>query len=163
MTNLDIFITLFILFWTLYGFFRGFISELVSIICWLSAIYFSANYFSLPADFIDEYINSPQISNILAFLLIFISAFIVSAILGFIFSKFISVVGLGSMNKILGLIFGFLKGMVFMLIIVYLLNLTDFRSNNIFEESKYLSFFDAIISEYFTSSESFFDDINLKI
>tara|TARA_Y100000817_G_C16710110_1_gene478857 strand:+ start:101 stop:592 length:492 start_codon:yes stop_codon:yes gene_type:complete len=163
MSNLDIIITLFITFWSLYGFFRGFVSELISIICWSSAIYFSSNYFYLPANFIDEYINSEQISSVLAFLVIFISTFIISAILGFIFSKFINVVGLGSFNKFLGLFFGFLKGMVFMLIIIYILNLTEFRENIIFQESKYLSLFDAIIDKYLTSSKNFFDDINLKI
>ncbi|GIS45840.1 MAG: hypothetical protein Ct9H90mP18_01720 [Gammaproteobacteria bacterium] len=73
MSSLDIFITLFIIFWTLYGFFRGLVSELISVICWSSAIYFSSNYFYLPADFIDEFINSRQISNILAFIAIFVS------------------------------------------------------------------------------------------
>ncbi len=163
MSNLDIIITLFVLFWALYGFFRGFVSEFVSIICWSSAIYFSSNYFYLPADFIDEYINSEQISNVLAFIGIFISTFIISAVLGFIFSKFINVVGLGSINKFIGLFFGFLKGIVFMLIIIYILNLTEFRDNIIFQESKYLSLFDAIIDKYLTSSKNFFDDINLKI
>ena len=163
MSSLDIFITLFIIFWTLYGFFRGLVSELISVICWSSAIYFSSNYFYLPADFIDEFINSRQISNILAFIAIFVSTFIISAILGFVFSRFINVVGLGSLNKIIGLFFGFVKGMIFMLIIVYILNLTEFRESIIFQESKYLSVFDAIIDRYLTSSSNFFDNIDLKI
>ena len=163
MSNLDIFITLFIAFWTLYGFFRGFVSELVSVICWSSAIYFSSNYFYLPANWIDEYINSREISNIFAFIAIFVSAFIISAILGFILSRFINVVGLTSLNKFMGLLFGFIKGMIFMLIIIYILNLTEFRDNIIFKESEYLFIFDAIIEKYLTSSNSFFDNFNLRI
>ena len=81
----------------------------------------------------------------------------------FVFSRFINVVGLGSLNKITGLFFGFVKGMIFMLIIVYILNLTEFRENIIFQESKYLSVFDAIIDKYLTSSSNFFDNIDLKI
>ena len=50
-----------------------------------------------------------------------------------------------------------------MLIIVYILNLTEFRENIIFQESKYLSVFDAIIDKYLTSSSNFFDNIDLKI
>ena len=87
----------------------------------------------------------------------------ISAVLGFIFSRFINVVGLGSLNKITGLFFGFVKGMIFMLIIVYILNLTEFRENIIFQESKYLSVFDAIIDKYLSSSSNFFDNIDLKI
>ena len=79
------------------------------------------------------------------------------------FGVWLSVVGLGSLNKITGLFFGFVKGMIFMLIIVYILNLTEFRESIIFQESKYLSVFDAIIDKYLTSSSNFFDNIDLKI
>jgi hypothetical protein len=53
--------------------------------------------------------------------------------------------------------------MTLTLITVYLLNLTEFRNNNIFQESKYMPFFNGIISKYLKSSDSFFDSLELNI
>ena len=89
--------------------------------------------------------------------------FIFSSIIGFILSKFVNLVGFSTLNKILGLIVGILKGMTLTLITVYLLNLTEFRNNNIFQESKYMPFFNGIISKYLKSSDSFFDSLELNI
>ena len=82
MLTIDLIITLFIIFWTLYGFLRGFITELTSLLCWSAAIYFSANYFYIPANHINEFVNSSEISNVLAFIGIFMFTFIFSSIIG---------------------------------------------------------------------------------
>ena len=71
MSIVDITILIFILFWSIIGLFKGFIAELVTLICWSSAIYFAANYFYIPADYIMTLINSAEISNIIAFISIF--------------------------------------------------------------------------------------------
>ena len=83
--------------------------------------------------------------------------------IGFILSKFINLVGFSALNKILGLVVGLLKGIILTLITVYLLNLTDLRYNNIFQESKYMPFFNGIINKYLKSSDSFFDSLELNI
>ena len=163
MLTMDLIITLFIIFWASYGFFRGFITELTSLLCWAAAIYFSANYFYIPSNYINEFVNSNEISNVLAFIGIFMFTFILSSIIGFILSKFINLVGFSALNKILGLVVGLLKGIILTLITVYLLNLTDFRYNNIFQESKYMPFFNGIINKYLKSSDSFFDSLELNI
>ena len=68
MPIVDITILIFILFWSIVGLFKGFIAELIALICWSSAIYFSANYFYIPSDYIMTFINSVEISNIIAFI-----------------------------------------------------------------------------------------------
>tara|TARA_B100001287_G_C22663706_1_gene521767 strand:- start:308 stop:799 length:492 start_codon:yes stop_codon:yes gene_type:complete len=159
----DIIISCFLLFWGLYGLVRGFITELISFICWAVAIYVSANYFHVPTNIINEHLNNPHISRILAFILIFLSTFIVSAILGFLLSKMIGLFGLGVFNRVFGLVFGLLKGSVFIIITIFILDLTDFRENIFFQESQYISFFDGIINEYLSDTSSLFDEMGLSI
>ncbi len=163
MIETDIIITCFLLFWGLYGLVRGFITELISFICWGVAIYVSANYFEIPTNLINKHLSNPQISKILAFILIFFSTFIISSIGGFLLSKVIGLFGLGVLNRILGLIFGFLKGSVFIIIIIFILDLTDFRDNIFFQESQYILIFDGIINEYLSDTSSLFDDMGLNI
>ena len=163
MSNIDIFISFFLIFWGAYGFLKGFMSELISLICWSSAIYVSANYFHIQIGFIDEYLNSKQISQFLAFILIFISTFIFSSILGFTASKMIGLLGFSFFNRFFGLIFGLLKGSVLIIILVYMLDLTEFKENIIFQDSEYIIFFDAIIKEHLVNTNSIFDDMGLGI
>ncbi len=163
MSDTDIVISLFLVFWGFYGFFRGFVSELVSLICWSSAIYVSANYFHIPTEFIDSYINANQISQLLAFVVIFVSTFIFSAVLGFTASKMVGILGLGLFNRFIGFFFGLLKGSVLVIIVVYILDLTEFRNNIIFQDSEYISFFDAIIKKHLVNTNSIFDDMGLDI
>lgn len=163
MIETDIILSCFLLFWGLYGLVRGFMTELISFICWAVAIYVSANYFYIPTNFINDYLSNAQISRFLAFILIFLSTFIVSATLGFLLSKMIGLFGLGVFNRILGLVFGLLKGSVFIIITIFLLDLTDFRENIFFQESQYISFFDAIINEYLSDTNSLLDDMGINI
>ena len=163
MIETDIILSCFLLFWGLYGLVRGFMTELISFICWAVAIYVSANYFYIPTNFINDYLSNAQKSRFLAFILIFLSTFIVSATLGFLLSKMIGLFGLGVFNRILGLVFGLLKGSVFIIITIFLLDLTDFRENIFFQESQYISFFDAIINEYLSDTNSLLDDMGINI
>ena len=163
MIETDIVITCFLLFWGLYGLVRGFISEFISFICWAAAIYVSANYFHIPTNLINNHLSNPQISRILAFILIFFSTFIASSILGFLLSKMIGLFGLGVLNRVFGLVFGLLKGSVFIIIIIFMLDLTDFRDNIFFQESQYILFFDVIINEYLSDTSSLFDNVGLDI
>ena len=113
MSALDITILLFLVFWAIRGFLKGFASEIVSLVIWVSSVYLSIKYFHIPSELINNYVLSDQISSILTIITIFIITFIVAAILGFIFSKIINIVGLYNYNKVFGLIFGSLKGFVF--------------------------------------------------
>ena len=94
-------------------FFKGFASESISLVTWVSSVYLSIKYFHIPSELINTYILSEKISSILTIITIFIITFMVAAILGFIFSKLVNIMGLYNYNKVLGLIFGSLKGFVF--------------------------------------------------
>ena len=123
MPIVDITILIFILFWSFVGLFKGFIAELIALICWSSAIYFAANYFYIPADYIMTFINSVEISNIIAFISIFLITFLLSSFIGFFASKFVNMIGFSASNKILGLIAGFFKGLILILIVIYFIDL----------------------------------------
>ena len=99
MSALDITILLFLVFWAIRGFLKGFASEIVSLVVWASSVYLSIQYFHIPAKLINNYVLSDQISSILTIITIFIITFIVAAILGFIFSKIINIIGLYNYNK----------------------------------------------------------------
>ena len=163
MSALDITIFLFLIFWAIRGFFKGFASESISLVTWVSSVYLSIKYFHIPSELINNYVLSDQISSILTIITIFIITFIVAAILGFIFSKIINIVGLYNYNKVLGLIFGSLKGFVFLTFIVFLIYQIDMKNYYMIEDSQFVPIIQAFLEKYAQTGNSLFDSLELKI
>ena len=163
MSALDITILLFLVFWAIRGFLKGFASEIVSLVIWVSSVYLSIKYFHIPSELINNYVLSDQISSILTIITIFIITFIVAAILGFIFSKIINIVGLYNYNKVFGLIFGSLKGFVFLTFFVFIIYQTDMRNYYLIEDSQFMPIIQAFLEKYTQTGNSLFDSLELKI
>ena len=163
MSALDISILLFLVFWAIRGFIKGFASEIVSLTIWASSIYLSIKYFHIPSELINNYVLSDQISSILTIITIFIITFIVAAILGFIFSKIVNIVGLYNYNKVLGLIFGSLKGFVFLTFFVFIIYQTDLKNYYLIEDSQFMPIIQAFLEKYTQTGNSLFDSLELKI
>jgi membrane protein required for colicin V production len=163
MSALDITILLFLVFWAIRGFLKGFASEIVSLVIWVSSVYLSIKYFHIPSELINNYVLSDQISSILTIITIFIITFIVAAILGFIFSKIINIVGLYNYNKVFGLIFGSLKGFVFLAFFVFIIYQTDMKNYYLIEDSQFMPIIQAFLEKYTQTGNSLFDSLELKI
>ena len=163
MSVLDIGLLLFLVFWATRGFFKGFTSEIISLFTWISAIYLSIKYFHIPSEIINYYILSEQVSSILTIIIIFLITFMTAAILGFIFSKFINIIGLSYYNKVLGLLFGALKGLAFISFFVFIIYQTDIKHLHMIQDSQFMPFFKAFLDKYVQTGNSLFDSLELKI
>ena len=157
MIALDISIIIFLFFWSVRGFFKGFASELISLVVWLTAIYLTLNFFYIPMSYIQDYIVSIEISRILTFAIIFIFTFIVSMTSGFLVSKFMSIIGFYSFDKFLGLLFGLSKGLGFMLLITFFLMNMELSGHNLVSDSQFIPYFDYFLNNFWKSSDSLFD------
>ena len=163
MATLDIGILVFLTFWSIRGFIKGFSAEIISLIIWLSAIYLTLNYFYLPVNYIESYISSPDISMILTYIFIFIFTFIVSAISGFCISKFVNILGYYSFDKSLGFLFGIIKGLAFFVLITFFIMNTNLSDHDIVQDSQFIPYFDDFLRNYLNSSDSLFDSLRLNI
>ena len=104
----DLIIISFLFFWSFRGFIKGFISELISLLSWATAIYIFIYNFELPLYYIENIIGTSQISSILTIFIIILATYIFSAIIGFFLSKLVLLIGFSTFNKVFGLLFGFL-------------------------------------------------------
>lgn len=118
-------IVLLILFaWFAYqGFKKGFIIELASLVALILGIY-AAIYFSNHAEYFLR--NSLNMDNdyipVTSFVITFIVVVIIIYALGRILEKLINLVALGFLNKLAGGIFGILKAVVFISIVMLIFN-----------------------------------------
>jgi membrane protein required for colicin V production len=124
MNYLDIIIVVILSYCVIRGVFRGLIKELSSIIGVFGGFYAAYTYYMVVAEFLSEWISNPEYLNILSFMLIFCSVFLVISILGVIINYLLKLAFLGWFDRFCGAVFGAMKGML--IVSVILISLTTF-------------------------------------
>jgi membrane protein required for colicin V production len=94
------------------GIFRGLVKEVSSIVGVLGGFYASFTYYPKLAKLLSGLIRETAYLNILSFLIIFCSVLIVVGILGIIIKYLLNIAFLGWVDRIGGIGFGFIKGIL---------------------------------------------------
>ena len=106
------------------GAWRGLVREVISILGWIIA-FLAANLFAGPlGPAMPQVIPTPELRLAAAYLAVFISSLLVTALLGLILSKIIQAVGLGGVDRLLGAMFGAARGVLIVLAAALLAGLT---------------------------------------
>ncbi|AWD32419.1 Colicin V production protein [Candidatus Kinetoplastibacterium sorsogonicusi] len=124
MNKLDILILAILLISTTIGLCKGFIKEAMSLLFFILSCYVSILYSPLLYLFISKYINDGIVCNIFSYLIIF---FLVIILLGLINKNlliFIKYSGFSSIDHTLGGIFGAIRGILILSMIIFIINMT---------------------------------------
>ena len=104
------------------GFFNGFTKELFSVAAWLLSLVAAWFFGPILFPYLEEYIANQEVKKVVSFLALFLILFIIFKLVGSFLSKTFSILGLGGLDKILGLGFGALKVSI-ILLSVFLFNI----------------------------------------
>lgn len=126
---LDIVLAAIIAFCLIRGIFRGLVKELSSIIGVVAGFYAAYSYYPLTARFLNRWIADTGYANILGCLILFLGVYIGISIIGVLMKYLMNIVFLGWTDRVCGLIFGTLKGVLIVSVIVVLL--TAFLPKNV--------------------------------
>ena len=131
MNPIDIFILVFVLFFLIRGFFRGFILELTTLIGLILGYIVAMSYSGWVTLLILKYIPGlPQSAvNIFSFALLFIGTNLVLRFAADIITKTLKFALLGWLNRWLGAIFGTIKSLIFLSVLVLLVDFLPFSGN----------------------------------
>ena len=107
------------------GWWRGFVYELLSVLGWVAA-YFIARLFAPDvAQHVPDAVGTELVKTALAYAAIFIATLLVGGVLAWALSKLIKLAGLGMLDGSLGALFGLARGVLLVLVLVWLSGLTD--------------------------------------
>lgn len=110
------------IFW---GVLRGLVREVVSILGWVIA-FLAANLFAGPlGPVLPAQIPTPELRVAVAFVAIFVGSLVVTTLLGLILSKMVKAVGLESLDRVLGALFGVAKAALILVAVALLAGLTS--------------------------------------
>ena len=135
MNPLDIVIIVILGFGLIRGFFRGLVKELSSIIGVIAGFFAANLYHPVLAPYFKSWISDPNYIHIISFALIFIAVFLIVSILGVILKYLLKVAFLGWADRVFGILFGLVKGVL--IAAVLLMALTAFlpRDNALVKDS----------------------------
>lgn len=137
----DIAILTIILISALISLIRGFVKESISLTTWLAAGFIALSYYLVLAELLKPYIESPTISQAIAFSVLFITTLIVGAIINYMVSQLVSKTGLTGTDRTLGVVFGAARGILIIAMIVLFAGLTPMPSESWWQESQLVEHF----------------------
>ena len=118
MNFIDIIIVILVLLAAFKGFSRGLIKELISLISLISGVYIASNF----SVYIEKHLNYKGIeeyNTIISFVLVFLIIYLSLKLAGVIINKFVKIIQLNLINKILGLLFGASKALIIIAFILF--------------------------------------------
>lgn len=134
MSMIDIIILGIIAVSALLGVFRGLIKEALSLASWVIAIIAGTMFSGQVADLLENLINNPSLRRIAAFAILFIAVIFIGTLVSNLISRLTQAAGLKGADRALGGLFGIIRGVIIVLVIVFVSMPFDF-SQRWFDDS----------------------------
>ena len=147
----DLIFLLLALFFVIKGFFRGFISEFMSMAALILGLIAALAFQNQVSALLKDMIKSDTFRPIAAFFLLFIGTYILVKLLELLLHNAIEAIKMNSLDRLLGLVWGLLETAVIVLIIVFLVYRFKFKAG--------ISFLDeSVVARY---ARDFLDGLHL--
>ena len=155
---IDIVIIAVIAFSALVSLVRGFVREALSLVTWGCAFFIASHYYSYLAVWFTGF-EEELIRNGIAIAVLFVASLIVGAIVNYIIGSLVEKTGLSGTDRVLGVCFGGLRGVLIVAAILFFLDtFTGFSSSEDWQRSTLIPQFSYIIGwffDYLKSTSSF--------
>lgn len=116
---------------------HGFIHQAISLAGWVAALLGAKILAPELAPHI-SFLEKPEYQLIASYIIITLVVLISSKVLAKVFSGLIKIVGLGFLDRALGLIFGVLRGIVILVLLVALASLTSLKEHELWQTSVFM-------------------------
>jgi len=135
----------------LIAFFRGFIQETLSLLLWVFA--FAASMFlnEYLDPYVSDYVNNPELRRILTVITVFVGIIFFGGLLVKLLRGLVHWSGMVGLDRFLGVLFGFFRGII-LIMVIYLVLPSDFKQSSFIVQSQSASY----LNKYAPMAEKFF-------
>lgn len=114
---------------------RGFVRETLSIAGWVVAFIAAGAYSPFFEQFLPAEVTGETLRFSIAFVLTFISVLLITALAIMLLTALIKGIGLGFIDRLLGSVFGFLRALVIVTVIVLIAGLTTIPQQSFWQQA----------------------------
>lgn len=97
---------------------RGFVREVVSVLVWIGAVWISIRYAQPLSGYLIGYLASPTLRLIIAFVALFVLTLVIGAVINYFAGVLVGRTGLTGTDRVLGVVFGGLRGVLIVALLV---------------------------------------------
>ncbi len=163
MNVLDIILAIPILWLAYKGFTKGLIIEISTLAALVLGIYASLHFSYITADFLRNNLDvTGKYLNISSFVITFILVVLAVNLIGHLVSKFVSMIALSFVNRVMGGILGILKAAVFLSFILFFVEKFDNKAHLLTPETKQSSMLYPFVSPIAPQLVAWFSDIDFN-
>jgi membrane protein required for colicin V production len=120
----------------LLGLWRGIVQEVLSLAGWVVAFYVSQLYAPLAAAWLPMEGSSQMLRYAAGFVVVFIAVLVATVLVSWVVKKLVSAVGLGLLDRLLGSIFGLMRGVVILLAATVIVGMTPMRETEAWKQAQ---------------------------
>jgi membrane protein required for colicin V production len=104
--------------------FRGFVREILALITWAVAVWVAWHFGAVLCLILEPYVQSKVGRYLLAYGGLFVLTMIIGGLVNYLFSQLVDKSGLGATDRTLGLLFGLLRGILIISVMLLVMQLT---------------------------------------
>lgn len=105
---------------------RGFVREALSLTSWIVACWVSITFSSILAELLKTYIKDQYLAIGVAFFLLFATTLIIGTLISYLIAQVVQVTGLRGTDRLLGVLFGFGRGVLLVAVLILFAGMTHF-------------------------------------
>jgi membrane protein required for colicin V production len=124
---------------------RGFLKEAVSLLVWVLALWIAFRFSGSLSMVLVSYVKTPSVRLTLSFVILLAVTLILGGFINFLLSKIVVETGLGVMDKILGVAFGFGRGVLLIAVLLLVASMTSFSNEKFWNYSSLVPHFKPVV------------------
>ncbi len=123
---------------------RGFMKEVISLASWVAAFWVALMFASPLAPLVPASVEVPSLRLAIAFIVLFLLTLVVGAIVNFLVNQLVKKTGLSGTDRAVGVLFGIVRGVVLITLLVLLVGLTPVPQDPWWQESVLIDHFQTL-------------------
>ena len=143
------------------GLFRGFIKELIALCVWVLAIWLAFTYSTMLDPWLQPYVHDKTARTVVAFVAILLATIIVGGLFNALLSFILHRSGLSGTDRILGMGFGFVRGVFIVALLMLVVKMTSIPHQDYTSQSRLYAKFDPLVNWLYAFTPSLINQVKV--